>query len=223
MTSISFISSAAAEANSITLPTHAAGDLIIVGAWRTGSSSAVTMPSGWFQGPATLSGSGPRWLGWHWKIALTAAEMSGTWTNATGLIVAVYRDTGRVIFFGGNRDDSQDATLIYPAILGVGLETLGSRFQSTGWVVGIGACTQDDANARNPPTGMTTRQTLTGGSTGSLSLHDTNGDVTSWASKNVSASGSVNWCTCVGSIEPLPVPGGSGMRRAGGMGGGFNG
>jgi hypothetical protein len=89
---ISRVGSGSVQANTITIPTHQAGDLIIISANRN-NTTAPTVPSGWVIVNNTgLSGASTSLA---WKLAKTTTETSGTWTNASAMHVAVYRaDTG---------------------------------------------------------------------------------------------------------------------------------
>ena len=87
---ISYVSSASAAANTVTMPTHAAGDLLIAFAFRSNSATLPTMPSGW-SGGFNPSGQNVSSMIIGYKIAASGSETTGTWTNATGIAVTVYR------------------------------------------------------------------------------------------------------------------------------------
>lgn len=85
-----------AYATSITIPTHQAGDILVVYA-RAGGSSVIPVA-------ATASGTVPTWTqivqagasGFgisraYYCVATTSSHTSGTWTNASGMIAAVVR------------------------------------------------------------------------------------------------------------------------------------
>lgn len=90
---------AATAATSITLPTHASGDLLVIFAWRN-DGDTVAIPS--------AGGSVPNWVdiehqggnNCHLRVATATAtgstHTSGTWTNATGLSAIVLRGQGGV-------------------------------------------------------------------------------------------------------------------------------
>lgn len=92
---ISFISSAAAAATTIaTMPTHQTGDLLLMFAYRTGSTTAPTIPtgSGWTSiSSGTGGGGSSNAYALAWKVATSSSEASGTWTNATHLQLQVFR------------------------------------------------------------------------------------------------------------------------------------
>lgn len=86
---ISYVSGAAAAAATVAMPTHQAGDMIVVFSFRDGSNTFPTMPAGytgWSQtGTQTCSFTA------GYKIAASSSETTGTWTNANSIVVGVYR------------------------------------------------------------------------------------------------------------------------------------
>ena len=87
---------AAVAATSITLPTHAVGDIIVIFAYRDGSTTVPTKP--------TASGTVPAWVDIDaptgantnsarcaYFVATATNHTSGTWTNATGMSAIVIR------------------------------------------------------------------------------------------------------------------------------------
>ncbi len=87
---ISYVSGAAAAAASVAMPTHQAGDMIIVYAFRDGNTTAPTISAG-FTG-LNPAGSNACSFTVGFKVAASGSETSGTWTNATSIAVAVYRN-----------------------------------------------------------------------------------------------------------------------------------
>ena len=87
---VSFISTASAASNTVAMPTHAAGDMIVAFAFRDGDITAPTIPAGWL-GRYSPVGQNTCSMSFAFKIAASASETTGTWTNATGISVAVYR------------------------------------------------------------------------------------------------------------------------------------
>jgi hypothetical protein len=93
--SISRVSSASAQAQSITIPSHQAGDVIVIFAGRN-NTTAPTIPSGW----VTLATTGANNASSVavFRIAKTSSETSGTFTNASVLHALVYRPSAGVLF-----------------------------------------------------------------------------------------------------------------------------
>lgn len=86
------VGASVAEANSISIPTHQAGDVIVIFAFNDGSTTNPSIPSGasWTTITNTLDGSSCS-ASCAWKIATGSGTTSGTWTNATGIAVYVAR------------------------------------------------------------------------------------------------------------------------------------
>lgn len=88
---VTFLSSAVAATNTVAMPTHAAGDLIVAFALNT-SSTVPTVPAGWTSPGAFASlGTFPSIVSMGYKIAANSSETTGTWTNANAICVTVYR------------------------------------------------------------------------------------------------------------------------------------
>ena len=83
----SFVGAAQASATTITLPAHQAGDIIVM--WAVSGGNTITRPSGW-TGTA-VGGTNPGRGVLAYKIAASSSEVSGTWSSAKALMVAVYR------------------------------------------------------------------------------------------------------------------------------------
>ncbi len=143
---VSYISSDSAAANTVTMPTHQALDLILVFAFRDGNTTAPTMPSGYTlintSGANTCSGI------LAYKIANSAAETTGTWTNATGIVVQVYRGAAGVgaSAVGGGTG----TTITYPAV------TL-QKTNSTSWAARFAGHRTATNMTTNTPSGYTQR------------------------------------------------------------------
>jgi hypothetical protein len=87
---ITYVSGASAATNTVAMPSHQAGDLIICWAFRDGSTTVPTMPSGWISLDMGIAGTScASEVGY--KYAASGSETTGTWTSATGVVVVVYR------------------------------------------------------------------------------------------------------------------------------------
>lgn len=112
-----------ATATSVTIPSHQAGDLLIVVAIKWGSGTPTpTVPSGW-KTAHTSTNTYRRVVGW--KIATSSSEVSGTWTNAGDLWVMVWRDAtiGAVASAAGTLTATPALTLTSPPAHVVALGT----------------------------------------------------------------------------------------------------
>jgi hypothetical protein len=215
---ISRISSASAASDSVTLGTHASGDMILIFAYNDGANTAPSLPTGWLNiNNATGSTSGTR-IGY--KIAQSASETSGTWTNADGLIAIVYRsDAGLVIPTLAGFNSGTSTTVNYSAF-GVAF----NRENVDQWMVGFASQRVDTNTLETAPTGMTniTSQTGTGWE---MAAHDSNADANSFASANVTVTTSAAWRTIAFSIfeQPYPTTSGGGLFLPRGFDGGYTG
>lgn len=221
---VSFVGAASAEATSLTLPAHQAGDLIVICA-AAGNAPAITAPSGWTilltrQGSANLSAITA------FKIANSGAETSGTWTNAVLLIAGVWRHTEKLLIVNGVAENAGNVTttINFPtlAIAGSGSSVMTTQ----NWVGAFALSTSNTIDFETPPTGMTNRAVISGTSALELALHDTNANVANWTSTNRTASESASYHTRMFSIEPTnfdKAAAGGGMLIHPGMSGGMRG
>lgn len=192
---ISFVGAASAAATSLTLPTHQAGDLLLLWAYRNGSTTAPTLPSGWIS--INTSGNNNNSSRLAYRIATGAGTASGTWTDATHISATVYRaGTGNINIGADATTGGNGSTLTYSAL------TLQDTSGSS-WVAGFGGHRQA-TNVETAPTGMTNR-TSTATTGGESAAHDTDGGVASWSSQTVSVSpssgGTQGWRTAVVEIR----------------------
>jgi len=216
---ISYVGSAAAEATSVTLPAHQAGDLIVFFAWNGGSSTVPTVPSGWsilFYG--TRSSGANRAYSLGFKQAASSAETSGTWTNAALVGVAVYRHSTNVITIGGQEinQDNNSTSFAFPSISAVtALNRVFNKLRGANtWIVGVGGINANNLAFETPPSGMTNRLNLAGASANEISIHDTDADVASYAGANVTlAATGIGIASCFEIYDTgVPKSSGGGFR-----------
>jgi hypothetical protein len=181
--SISFVGAQGAAAATVTIPAHQVGDMILIFAFRDGSTTAPTTP--------TAGGTVPTWTlisstganncsaNFRYAVATATTTTSGTWTNATEIICLVYRGAKLV---GVNGAANGASTIIsYPAL------TL-QRTEGSSWVVGC-AGHRTATNVELAPTGMTNRTFIGTEAAG----HDTNGGVSSWVLRTVTVNANSGW------------------------------
>lgn len=184
---------AASGTTSATVPAHQAGDLIIAYAFRDGSATPPSLPSGqnWSSPPtATRAGTSCS----HRvaiKIATSSSETTGTFTNATSVIVVVYRGANKNNPIGVNGVNSGASTSInFPAV------TLQTQFGSS-WVVGFCGHRSADVAIETAPANMS-NVTTASDATDECAAHDTNAAVTAWSSQSASVGGtSSGWTSHV--------------------------
>jgi hypothetical protein len=81
--------------NTLTMPTHATGDLLLAFATRDNSTVAPTLPTGWTALFSIGSGTGAVLIAY--KYAQSNAETFGTWTNASHVAVTVWYGAANTI------------------------------------------------------------------------------------------------------------------------------
>lgn len=204
---ISRISSATNAGDTITIGTHASGDLILIFAYNDGANTAPSLPAGWLNiNNGTGSTSGTR-IGY--KVAQSSSETSGTWTNADGLIAVVYRsDVGLVIPTLAGFNAGTSTTVSYTAF--------GSSFNRENadqWMIGFGSQRSDTNALETAPTGLTNVTSLTG--TGwEMVAHDSNADANSFATASTTVVTSAAWRTVVFTVYEQTYPAGGGSASA---------
>lgn len=111
---ITVISSSVGVSSVSPMPSHQAGDFLVIWGYRDGSSSPPTVPAEW--SPAVVA-TGSNALGYAVavKTAASGSETSGTWTGASGLICAVFRpSTGHTISVGGTNTSGATTGITAP-------------------------------------------------------------------------------------------------------------
>jgi len=112
---ISLFSSASAQATTITIPSHQAGDLIVIFGGRN-NTTPPTIPSGWVQLASTGASNASSVA--VFRIAKSSSETSGTFTNASVLHVVVLRASSGILVastaLSGQTNTSQ--TINYAAL-----------------------------------------------------------------------------------------------------------
>ena len=174
---IEFIGSNSSDSDTVTLPSHLEGDLLIL--FSVGD--LMSTPSGW----NLLSNTNIRsqYFRIMYKIA-ASSETNPTVTDALAVMVSIYRgvdENNPIGAYEHSQDNPQfqDDTLEYPSLsLNI---TNGSS-----WVVGLGGIEDNDANFVNSPSGMVLRQHQTESVHPSeIVIHDTGGGVSSWSLQTV--------------------------------------
>lgn len=175
---ISFVSvAAAAGANTVALPTHAAGDLIIVHCYNNDNTNIPTTPSGGYTSLIfnTATTSADRVF---YKIATSGSETLGTSTNATDVSATVYRGVNASNPLGNrNLQVSSSATSItYPNI--------SAGVTPNSWVVLLAGCSASTGATFATPA-ATVNIITSIGAANSIIVNDTGSAVgsTTWASR----------------------------------------
>lgn len=191
-----------AAATSVTLPTHKAGDLIVIAAFRTnGSSTPPTQPAGYISSGTNAETGGPA-MRVGYKFAASASETSGTWSNTNLIYALVIRgvDTLSTLQCPVTANHVASATAIYPAV-----PTEGQC-----WVFGFGCVMGSTTSSIDtPPAGMTAIDTRTSGSDEVGLFYRSNPTPDSWRDQNVPLGGSSSWVATTLPVQGLntaPLP-----------------
>lgn len=186
------IGASAIEATSITLPgSYQNGDYALIYAFRT-ATTAPTLPAGWTSLNTNSSGATSFTCGY--KKLISASDVSGTWTNATGLICNVYRGLSTIrtpISSGVGNQTATSSTINYQAL------TMAQKNQA--WIVAFAAIVATTSTIITPPTNLTNAVDLVG-STVEYVSHDSNGVFPGsgiWPTTTVSVGVSGEWRSIV--------------------------
>jgi len=147
VSNISFISAVSAASTSVTLGTHAAGDIIIIFAGRAASSTPPTLPSGWTN--INSGGSSTASIRIGYKVAASSSETSGTWTNASRVCAVVYRGVSSIGTSGVAAANTVTSATTPALTLTV--------TNNTSWVVGGWSVNQSATGTPDAPSGTTSR------------------------------------------------------------------
>jgi hypothetical protein len=129
---IEFISVGPARATSISsMPEHQSGDLLLMNAYRTGSSIAPGLPTGWTSIRTVSDTSAARLA---YKFSASSSEVSGTWANAYELRLYVIRNVSAIggssanLRFSGSSSVFNSVTLVGPPshVLGLTIASISS-------------------------------------------------------------------------------------------------
>lgn len=179
---ISYVSQASAAATTVTLGTHATNDLMLIWAYNNSNTTTPSLPTGWTN--LWVVESTTRWRVGY-KIAASASETSGTWTNANGLIALVHRPSVGLILPGlVSTSAGTSTTITYQSLAA----TQDRTNASDRWIVAFAATQTTDSAIETAPTSFTNRASLLGGSW-ELAAHDSNGTLGSYGGGTVSAGG----------------------------------
>lgn len=153
---ISIVGAESAFGTSVTIPAgHQTGDLMVMFAYRRDSDTPATTATGWTSfdsSNASLTNSSRI----AFRFAASAAETSGTWTNATSLACHVYRGTDmtRAVPLGRTSTAAQYGNA----------STVSYRAQTApmgAWVLAFVGHNSNDTAVETPPSGVILRTNVT--------------------------------------------------------------
>lgn len=186
---ITKIGQGSAEATTVTIPAgHQRGDILLIFAFLDGTTVNPTIPTGWTTITNTTDGTLCA-ISVGWKVCTSSADTSGTWTNATSLMVVVLRGVDNASPFAtfGSSIGSTN-TVTFNAITPANL-----REVSKWYIIGFLAHGSTDTNIDvAPPAGMTNFLSALG-IVSDMCAHVATSDDT-WASTNTTITGTAsNW------------------------------
>ena len=209
---ISRVGSGSAQATTITIPSHQAGDLIIIAANRN-NTTPPTVPSGWVTQISSGASNVGNSIGW--KLAKTNAETSGTWTNASALHVAVYRaDTGILTVSSAlSATLATSATITYPTTVN-GLTYRAGVLDN--WYFATAFQLNSTNSLETAPTGMANINVESSAGVWKSVTHDTNASqLSSWTQQTVTLTTSATYLARLIQLFEFDGPdfgGGGGFR-----------
>lgn len=182
----------------LTFPTHKIGDLLIIFAFRDGSTTNPTIPSGWTLITNTTDGTSCS-ISMAYRIATVTNTSSGTWTNASRIIGVIYRGQAAIDNPLGTFQPSAGtaASVNYAADALANSNVIGSS-----WFAAFAGHRSIDTNLGNPPANMSMVLNEVD-ATCEMAIHDTNAPaIANWPSTNVAVGGTASgWITVVIEIK----------------------
>ena len=207
---IQFVGAASAGSNTLTMPSHQAGDLIIGFGYNRDATTVPTLPSD-FLSIATRSGDTQASV-MAWKIAYSNAESFGTWTNADLVAVAIYRSTTHYLNpgrFSGN--NTGGGNLNWPAF------TMLKPNKS--WVL-LASGTVTDGGGDTAPASYTNRTNAL--ATGEIALSDSNATLASFGTTTRTNTPSFHTMALeIIEVDAVSFGGGGGLFLPRGFDGGY--
>ena len=220
---ITFVAATAAEATSLTMPSHALGDRLFLHVGREGSATAPTPPasSDWIL--VSFTSGNNIFISLWTKLAQSSSETSGTWTNATFIGCCVYRSSMFVMpgfaLGSGGTAGSGDNTVWNTNFRASPM--IGDR-----WGIATIQHRSNDTDIETAPSGYTFRCGVAGVSAGEFAMFDTDGvtAATSGPSRTLTAGTSAQYRAIIGEVLETQYTiggGGGGIQTARGMHGGM--
>lgn len=168
------------------------------------SGTPPTEPGGWTTIDSTNNAATVACIA-SYKIAASASETSGTWTNAVRMVSAVFRGQHATPIGGKNKTTGTGTTVTFPAV------TM-TVTDGTSWVLGLCITTTSSPTTycSTPPSGMT-NHTVSSATAYKAGIDSTNAGVTSWSSTDVTMT-TGSWITFT--IEVQAVSSATPQRRS---------
>lgn len=169
--------------NTVTIGTHQVGDYFVGFASRDGSSNAPATPEDWT--PIVSGGANTLGYALAWKLADSTSEVSGTWTNATSLIIVHERPASGWSVSMGAVDHNISGAAISPSVPALTLQNTDNTSRVMAFYASRAA---DIVNLASPPAGMEFCDSVQD-ATDTAAAYRTTSTVSSWSSASTSFSG----------------------------------
>jgi surface protein len=188
--SITYIGEATGT-TSATLPAHQAGDLILGFAFRDGSNTLPTQPTGWTQiDTRSLTIFNPSSARVGYKVAASSSETTGTWTNASTVIFLVYRGVNIANITENSIDSGGSGTTVTYAANGF--------WQGLSRLIAFAGHRSTNTSLGTAPGDLTLIVNPVDATDEAAAFESTVDNYGNWASTNVSVGGtSSGWITFV--------------------------
>jgi len=175
------VGSATSSSNTVSIPSHQAGDIIVIWAVQGGAATAPSLGAG-YRSILTKTQAGSPAIGARLgiRVATSTSDTSGTWTNANEMCCQVYRpQIGYVARIGQSASSSSTtATVTFPAL------TLADGGGNS-WILGF-LGVSNLVQTMNAPTGMTSVSPVQGASYEACG-YDTQAGTSSWSVQTVNS------------------------------------
>jgi len=201
---LSFIcASSAASTSSAACTGEQSGDLLVVFAYRSNSATAPTLATSYTQINTTSNNGGGTNASMRdgWKTAASSSETSGTWANATHVVMQVFRGQNSASPIGSDTPtggNNSGTTVTFGA-------TSLSVSDGSSWFAGFAGRSTGDVKMATAPVGMTNKTSAP--ATPLVGGHNTNGPTASnWPATSVTAfSASAKYVSDVIEIKAAPA------------------
>ena len=218
---ISLQGSADANANSVAIPSHAINDTLLFLVYRDATTTPPAIPSDCvvlYQ----QAGGGAGYLIAAYKVAKTTSETSGTWTNASHVLVTVFRPSANSLAIPEYLS-TQSATSATVTFNAQATGTLRNNAEDLA-VVGLVAQRNSANNLAQAPGAMTNIRSGGNGSTYQVAANWEASRTAAWASANITVATSALYRTTVIGLSQVTFTssGGGGLILPSGFNGGFN-
>jgi len=201
---ISIVGSVSELSDSISsMPTHAAGDLLIGFGYNDGSSTAVASPSGWVDRFFSAVG-GAGYIRVGYKHAQTSSEVSGTWTNADQLFMLSIRGSANSLVFPNyiSTNSSTTATINFAAQVASTLQNDAVDQALLSWVA-----SRNSGNTLTAPGALAIEKSATDSANFVSQVCFQASRTTAWTSTNITVATSALYRSLMLSLVESPVYG----------------